>query len=107
MSDLLAQILVVLTVLIGGGGALYLKGRKSANTKNETKSTQSRAEAAERKVEEVRVVGKTVSETRNDIAVTPGSDSGKTAKEVRDALLNDKKSLQGRLGAMARDKENL
>lgn len=53
---------------------------------------------------EQRKVINVVAKVRNDVSVTPGATSDEVARNVGEALKKDPKSLQGRLGQMARDK---
>jgi hypothetical protein len=84
---------------------VYLRGQAVAKADAKVKAQVERATKAEAMVKEVVKTAETVAEVRQQVTVTPGSTSEQVAKSVREAVVNEPKSLQGRLGAMARDKD--
>lgn len=104
MNDLIAQIGVFVVFIVSTLGYVFLRGRDSAKKAAEFKELSERAEAAAKNAEFNRETTNVVATTRNDVAVTPGASGESVATEVRTALEKSPNSLQGRLGAMSRDR---
>ena len=111
MSVFLAHIGAKFGAWIAATGAVlavfftvYLRGQATAKADAQRKHDAQRARDADKRVDVVLKTVETVADVRNDIAVTPGAAGSEVARNVGEALKEQPKSLQGRLGQMARDK---
>lgn len=82
---------------------LFARGIRAGRATEVKKAVEQQLKQQTAAAEEIRRVTNVVSGVRTEILVTPGASSDEVARNVGDALKKDPKSLQGRLGAMARD----
>lgn len=95
--------LVAIGALLAVFFTVYLRGQASAKADAKAKAAAKAAAESAKRVDDVLSTAETVAKVRSDILVTPGAKTDEVARNVGEALKNEPKSLQGRLGAMARD----